>query len=157
MKHGGYKLDSMIEPILTILLFISDRILKYTVLNSKKAYQFFSFFQYKGTYNSGLALSFFYNNKFVFYIVTVTFLLFLAWFITMLYYNRQIAGLYLVLFGGFSNVFDRFWYGAVIDYIELYTSTRSFPIFNIADMMIILGVTIAIFSLFKRDTRKLIG
>lgn len=147
----------MIELIIAILLFIFDRILKYAVLYSKKAYNFFSFFQYKGTYNTGLALNFFYNNKFVFYIVTITFLLFLVWFITLLYQNRQFAGLYLVLFGGLSNVTDRFWYGAVIDYIEIHTSTRSFPIFNIADIMIVIGVTIAIFSLFKRDTRKMIS
>jgi len=146
----------MIEPILALLLFIADRVLKYAIIHSKKAYQFFSFLQYKGAYNTGLALNFLYNNKFVFYIVIIAFLLFFAWFVTTLYENRQFAGIYLVLFGGLSNIIDRFWYGAVIDYIEINARTVSLPIFNIADGMIVIGITMIICSFFKREKRKLV-
>jgi len=145
------------ECIIAALLFVIDRVLKYSIAHSKKTYQFLSFLQYKGTYNTGLALNFFYNNKFVFYLVIITFLLFLAWFIKTLYHHRQIAGIYLVFFGGLSNLIDRFWYGAVIDYIEINTSSIPLPIFNIADILIVVGITMMICSAFKRDRRKIIG
>lgn len=46
----------------------------------------------------------------------------------------------LVLGGGISNVIDRFWYGAVLDFIEWYVGTWYWPVFNIADSMVVLGV-----------------
>lgn len=46
----------------------------------------------------------------------------------------------LVLGGALSNIIDRFWYGAVIDFIELYVGSYSWPVFNIADSMIVIGV-----------------
>lgn len=157
MKNGGYKFDSMVECIIAALLFVIDRILKYSIAHSKKTYKLFSFLHYKGIHNTGLALNFLYNNKFVFYLVIITFLLFLAWFVSMLYSQRQFAGVYLVFFGGLSNLIDRFWYGAVIDYIEINGSSIPLPIFNIADILIVVGITMIICSLVKHDKRKIAG
>lgn len=124
-------------------------------MNSKKAYQLFSFLQYKGMYNTGFMLNFFYNNKFVFYIFIVAFLLFFVWILSTLYYHRQVAGMYLVFFGGLSNLIDRYWYGAVIDYIIINTTSIPLPIFNIADILIVTGITMILFSMFKRDRKKI--
>lgn len=46
----------------------------------------------------------------------------------------------LVLAGGISNVIDRFYYGAVLDFIEWYVGVWHWPVFNIADSMVVLGV-----------------
>ena len=46
----------------------------------------------------------------------------------------------LVLGGALSNVIDRFWYGAVLDFIELYVGQWYWPVFNIADSMVVVGV-----------------
>lgn len=46
----------------------------------------------------------------------------------------------LILGGAVSNLVDRFLYGAVIDFIQLYVPVYSFPVFNIADSCIVLGV-----------------
>ena len=46
----------------------------------------------------------------------------------------------MILGGAVSNLIDRVNYGAVIDFIELYACSYSFPIFNVADMFIVLGV-----------------
>jgi signal peptidase II len=46
----------------------------------------------------------------------------------------------LVLGGAISNLIDRFLHGAVIDFIELHAFGYSFPVFNIADAAICLGV-----------------
>ncbi len=46
----------------------------------------------------------------------------------------------MVLTGAISNIIDRMLYGAVIDFIELYYKTWYWPTFNIADVLIVLGV-----------------
>jgi signal peptidase II len=46
----------------------------------------------------------------------------------------------LVLGGALSNFIDRLWYGAVIDFIEVYVVNFHWPVFNIADACIFVGV-----------------
>jgi signal peptidase II len=46
----------------------------------------------------------------------------------------------LVLGGAVSNLIDRFLYGAVMDFIEFHAFGYSFPVFNVADIAIFIGV-----------------
>lgn len=46
----------------------------------------------------------------------------------------------VVLAGAFSNLVDRVWYGGVVDYIELSYGAWSWPAFNLADMLIVVGL-----------------
>lgn len=56
-----------------------------------------------------------------------------------------IFGEALVLSGAFSNLIDRVLYGGVIDFIALSWSDWHFPVFNIADSCIVIGVLIIFF------------
>lgn len=60
-------------------------------------------------------------------------------------------GLALIFAGGLGNAIDRFFYGYVIDYIELLPI--DFPVFNLADVGVVCGVIIAIFA-FLREGQK---
>ncbi len=54
-------------------------------------------------------------------------------------------GLGLILGGAIGNLIDRIWAGAVTDFIDMQTSIewiRTFPIFNIADSALTVGVAI---------------
>lgn len=62
-------------------------------------------------------------------------------------YNRlkqgyTIVGELLVLTGSFSNIIDRLWYGGVIDFIGLQYGSWYFPVFNVADAAVVLGIGI---------------
>lgn len=46
----------------------------------------------------------------------------------------------LVLSGAISNLFDRIYHGAVIDFIDLHVGGWHWPTFNIADVCIVVGV-----------------
>lgn len=59
--------------------------------------------------------------------------------------GKVVIGEVIVLAGASSNVVDRFLYGAVIDFIHV-TWPVSFPVFNIADMLIVVGVGIVVFN-----------
>lgn len=59
--------------------------------------------------------------------------------------------LLIVLFGAISNIIDRITRGCVVDYINFY----SFPIFNIADIMITGGIIIFFLKdLFSQSRKK---
>ncbi len=67
-----------------------------------------------------------------------------------LYKNKEVARDYyiplaLILAGGFSNILDRFTYGAVVDYVYWHYMF-DFAIFNFADVLIDLGVVLIIYK-----------
>ena len=66
--------------------------------------------------------------------------------------RRQIYAfpLFLLILGSFSNIFDRFRYGFVIDYIDL----KYFAIFNIADSMIFTSIIILSYYIYTIDKKK---
>jgi signal peptidase II len=48
-------------------------------------------------------------------------------------------GFALIIAGAAGNIFDRFLYGHVVDYILFHTETWSFAVFNLADSFITIG------------------
>lgn len=55
-------------------------------------------------------------------------------------HGHLVIGETLVLAGALSNVADRFWYGGVIDFILLSYGSWTFPVFNVADVCIVVGI-----------------
>jgi signal peptidase II len=60
--------------------------------------------------------------------------------------KQRIFGELLVLGGALSNLFDRFFYDGVVDFITLRYGDWVFPIFNIADIAIVFGVLIMLYD-----------
>ena len=56
----------------------------------------------------------------------------------------------LILGGAFSNLFDRIWYGYVIDYLDL----RVWPVFNLSDTAITVGVGLFLLNSLKIRREK---
>lgn len=54
----------------------------------------------------------------------------------------SVIGEILVLAGGFSNLIDRFYYDGVVDFILIQYKDWSWPVFNVADIAIVLGILI---------------
>lgn len=67
----------------------------------------------------------------------------------------------LIIGGGLSNFIDKIIRGKVIDYIDISEMINNFPVFNIADVFIILGFIIfavtVLIDLIKLKPRKLGG
>ncbi|GGD30786.1 lipoprotein signal peptidase [Malaciobacter pacificus] len=59
----------------------------------------------------------------------------------------------LLFAGGLSNILDRFTYGAVVDYFYWHYGFE-FAIFNIADVIINLGVAIILYKQFKQARKE---
>jgi signal peptidase II len=57
--------------------------------------------------------------------------------------NNAKLGMSLILAGGFGNLIDRIFRGYVVDYIDI-TRLFDYPIFNFADICIVVGVILVI-------------
>lgn len=63
----------------------------------------------------------------------------------------SVLPLILVLSGAISNIIDRLIYGCIIDFIDL----KVWPVFNLADVFITLGVILFLFYFYKKPDSRL--
>ena len=94
------------------------------------------------TYNLGVAFSMLSGME-GWAIVTMRLLIvaFVIWLWRKTDTERTFAhiGFALIIAGAAGNIFDRFLYGHVVDYILFHTQTWSFAVFNLADSFITIG------------------
>ena len=106
--------------------------------------------------NTGGAWSLFSSFPKALLIVRIGIILFLL--IYAIFFNkdrRRDLPFMLILTGAAANIVDTFIYGSVVDMFHFVLWGYSFPIFNVADMLIFFGVFIIIFQeLFKKIRGK---
>lgn len=99
--------------------------------------------------NTGVAFGIIKNNPFLVMIMEIIVLLFIIRFL-ILQYDRMNTGtkvaLSFILAGGSSNLIDRIVYRGVVDYIDISSMLNEFPVFNLADMYVIIGLLLFIIS-----------
>lgn len=52
----------------------------------------------------------------------------------------------MVLGGGIGNLIDRVWHGAVLDFIAINAGSINFPVFNMADIAITIGIVMIMYN-----------
>lgn len=150
-KEKIYKISSII--------LIIDQILKLLINNKMKEYQnitiipnFFSIFYVK---NTGAAFSILENSTSLIIIISVIFLIILDRTIVKEKLNKtSIISLGMVIGGIYGNLIDRIIHRGVIDYLSFSIFKYHFPIFNLADINITIGIIILIGSTFIEKKRK---
>ncbi|RXY83426.1 signal peptidase II, partial [Salmonella sp. 3DZ2-4SM] len=82
----------------------------------------------------------------LFYIVTIVVLVILFMFFKNEGYGRPDVqlGLSLLIAGSIGNFIDRLFRGEVVDFVDTYIFSYNFPIFNVADAALTLGVIVLI-------------
>lgn len=102
--------------------------------------------------NYGAAYSILQNQQWFFTIVTIAVMIVLTW-----YFIKQINGKFWTLFslslimaGGLGNFIDRVRLGYVVDMFHL--DFINFPVFNVADVCLTVGVGIFCICILKEET-----
>lgn len=140
--------------ISTIFLII-DQITKAIIeLNNVKVVVIKDFFNLTYVQNTGAAWSMFQGKTALLIIVSVV-MLALIYNMTFSFsrskFNDFAFGL---LFGGvLGNLVDRVFYGFVRDFLDFKIFGYNFPVFNIADSAIIIGVMLLIITSIKGDNK----
>jgi len=136
---------------LAVGIVIIDRITKlYALVHyAVSSYVVNSYLSFELVINRGISWGMFHSpSSITFTIVSCVIALltmFLAWYAYQHYQRgRAIIGYTCIVAGSISNVIDRFIYGGVVDFILLSYKSYSWPVFNVADTAIVLGVLLVL-------------
>ena len=131
-----------------ILIIALDQLSKYyalEILPGRQAIHIFPGLNFDITYNHGVAFSLFYDLGLNTPWLLIAFTSVLSLIMIFLIFKAQLSeiqkliALTLMLGGALSNLFDRIYYGAVIDFIDVYVGYHHWPVFNFADCSICVG------------------
>ncbi|QDI93000.1 lipoprotein signal peptidase [Salicibibacter halophilus] len=106
--------------------------------------------------NAGAAFGILQGQMWLFFIVTIIVTVGVIYFMQKMGRTSLWIGMPLgILLGGtIGNFIDRVLHGEVIDFIDVYIGTYSFPIFNVADSALTVGVILLIGKLFIDERRE---
>ncbi len=132
----AFILDFVCKFIITHILSFNDSIM---VIKN--------FFYISLVKNTGGAFSIFTGSTFL--LIVISFLILLGIF-TYIYKNNiknrvSLIGFGLLIGGAMGNLFDRIYYGYVIDYLDFKLFGYGYPIFNLADSFVVIGAIILLF------------
>ena len=145
--------------IFVLVLFAIDRISKILILknfinNSLSEIYFNSFLNFSLVWNSGIGFGILQIEPNIFYsiisiIITAINLILIYWMLTSSNYLESIF-ISIILGGALGNLFDRYYYSSVPDFIDLHYESFHWFTFNIADIFITIGIIgLIIIDLFK--------
>ena len=134
-----------------ILIIILDQITKYIAKSSLELNQSIpiikNFFHITLTTNTGAGFGLLKDNNSVITFITILILGFILFYYDKLpKKGKERISIVLIVSGALSNLFDRIFLGHIIDFIDL----RIWPIFNIADSCITIGVIYLVFYYMKK-------
>jgi signal peptidase II len=145
--------------IFVFVLFTIDRISKILILknflnNSSSEIYINSFLNFSLVWNSGIGFGILQLEANIFYllisiIITAINLILIYWMLTSSNYLESIF-ISIILGGALGNLFDRYYYSSVPDFIDLHYESFHWFTFNIADIFITIGIIgLIIIDLFK--------
>ena len=141
---------------IVFLVFVLDRISKTIILNiletiGKVDIYFNSFFSIFLVWNKGIGFGLFsFEQSYIYNVISLFIFLINLIIIFLIYKEKNPKTYYLaiILGGSFGNLFDRYYYSAVPDFIDLNYKGYHWFIFNVADIFITFGIICLILSEF---------
>ncbi len=106
------------------------------------------FFDYVLVWNKGVSFGLLDSTNPIikYFLIGLALLIIIVWWFKTTDMLTKI-GLALCVGGAISNIIDRFLYGAVADFFHFYLGQYSFYIFNLADVLISLGVALLLLEM----------
>ena len=142
--------------VIVLLVFSFDRVAKTIILNILESVgtvdiYINSFFSLYLVWNKGIGFGLFSFEQNSIYNGISLFILLINLIIVYLIYKEKTPKTYflaIILGGSFGNLFDRYYYSAVPDFIDLNYKGYHWFIFNVADIFITLGIICLILNEF---------
>lgn len=143
--------------ILSILFLGFDQFIKVIVSSNMNLYDSFtlinSFLNITLVHNKGAAFGMFEGGRLFFILIALVTIILTSLFIkNSSYISKLDITVYSLLLGGIiGNLIDRIIHGYVIDYIDFNFLGFNFPIFNFADICIVLSIFLIIINTIRED------
>lgn len=147
---------------LILAIFFVDRIskiyiVKISTLESKVDIYLTEYVNFYLIWNKGIAFGLFsFNESFIYNLITGIIIIISIIILIMIYKNSGFKkiSLIFVLGGALGNLFDRIYYSAVPDFIDLHFNDFHWFVFNVADIFITLGIICLIFDEIFVNNKK---
>jgi len=147
--------------LIALFVILLDQVTKWVIVRYMElgdSIEIISGFLYITSHrNRGAAWGILQGQMWFFYIVTVIVVVMLVLYIQRLKPHQRLFGiaLSLMLGGAIGNFIDRIFRKEVVDFIDTYIFSYNFPIFNIADSALVIGVGfIFILTIFEGKLEK---
>jgi len=149
----------MKKIIIILLIFGIDRISKIYLINLQSAgteidFYIFSFLNFYLVWNTGIGFGLIAMDSNIYYHILTAIIVFVnIVLIYLLFRFKDINGylLSIIIGGSLGNLFDRIYYYAVPDFIDLHLGNFHWFIFNVADIFITTGIIgLILIELFKK-------
>ena len=140
------KKNRLLVIILVSVLLGLDLLLKYLVSNYITCVNIIdNFFSLTYVLNDGAAFSLLSGNIYILIIIAIICLLFIIYELKNNLNDKILSiGYSLVLAGLLGNFIDRLIDGYVVDYLSFKIFSFNYPVFNLADILIIVGIIIVL-------------
>lgn len=146
----------MIYYIIALVAFLVDQGTKYLIASRMDIAEQISvignFFLITSHRNRGAAFGILEDQRWFFIVITIIVVIGIIWYLNkVMKTNNKLLplALSLVLGGAIGNFIDRVISGEVVDFLQFNFGSYEFPIFNVADSCIVIGVALIILdSLF---------
>ncbi|WP_323702654.1 signal peptidase II [Mammaliicoccus sp. Dog046] len=155
----GYNIPIWSTFILILIIF--DQLTKFLIVKSLEVGESVKVINHiiyiTSHRNQGAAWGILQGKMWLFYIVTIVVLVILIVFFKNEGYGKPLTqlGLSLLIAGSIGNFIDRLFRGEVVDFVDTYIFGYNFPIFNVADASLTIGVIVLILViLFESKEEK---
>lgn len=148
-----------ISLFITIVILLLDQITKFIVASSMRVGDSFNvipnFLNITSHRNNGAAWGILSGKMSFFYIITITILV-----VLIIFYIKEAkqhllmqVAISLLFAGALGNFIDRVLHGEVVDFVDTNIFGYNFPIFNVADSSLTIGVLLIVIALLT-DMKK---
>ena len=149
IKNTILKKENFYFLAIIFFIFGIDRYSKIKIINnfSDISYYLNDFLNFDLIWNTGIGFGFFSTNSTLVYnLVTILIILVILFIISMFIVSEMLDKfIYSIVIGGaLGNLYDRFVYKAVPDFIDIHYNNFHWFTFNVADIFITIGILILI-------------
>lgn len=150
------KSNIVLSVILVIVLLVIDLLLKYLVSTYLTTVNIIdNFFSLTYVLNDGAAFSLFASRTYLLILIAIICLFFIIYELKNNLDDRMLSiGYSLALAGLLGNFLDRLIDGYIIDYLSFKILGYNYPIFNFADILIVVGIVIVIIKEILKERGK---
>ena len=134
--------------MIILAIFIADRIIKIYLINLQNSgtdidFYILPFLNFLLVWNTGIGFGLFSGESDIFYHLITGIIIIIN--IVIIFFLKKAQGVQVYLFasiigGSLGNLFDRIYYYAVPDFIDIHLNDFHWFIFNVADIFITVGI-----------------
>ena len=145
---------------IALLLIVIDQISKWIIVKNMQIGESITviknFFYITSHRNRGAAWGILQDQMWLFYIITIIVIAVIVYILQTQAKGKYFFQLSLVfiLGGAIGNFIDRLFRKEVVDFIDTYIFTYNFPIFNIADSALTIGVVLMFIQMLKESMEE---